>query len=136
MVIIDASVAVKWFFDEELTEKAKQLFSAERASSAPALIVHELHSALFKRLKQKHINAAKARFYAEEMESCIDRLVPNEELTRRAAAIMIDLVHPIYDCLYLALAERERVPLVTVDKRLIEAGGRLGAVKVMHLADV
>jgi len=32
------------------------------------------------------------------------------------------LAHPVYDCVYLALAERERATLITADERLL---GRL-----------
>jgi predicted nucleic acid-binding protein len=38
-------------------------------------------------------------------------------------ALAIRLKHPIYDCFYLALAERERCALVTADARLIAAKG-------------
>jgi predicted nucleic acid-binding protein len=37
----------------------------------------------------------------------------------RALAIAIELRHPVYDCFYLALAERNTSPLVTADERLI-----------------
>jgi len=36
-------------------------------------------------------------------------------LARRAAAIAGQLDHPVYDCLYLALAEAEQTKLVTAD---------------------
>ena len=47
-----------------------------------------------------------------------DRLVPLAELTVRATELAIEFRHPIDDCFYLALAEREKVELVTDDKKL------------------
>lgn len=34
-----------------------------------------------------------------------------------ALALAQELDHPVYDCLYLALVEREKRPLVTADRR-------------------
>jgi predicted nucleic acid-binding protein len=45
-----------------------------------------------------------------------------------AFAIASAAGHSVYDCLYVALAEREDCPLVTADRRFYEAfaGGHLG----------
>jgi predicted nucleic acid-binding protein len=45
-----------------------------------------------------------------------------------AFAIASAAGHSVYDCLYLALAEREDCPLVTADRRFYRAfaGGHLG----------
>jgi predicted nucleic acid-binding protein len=40
------------------------------------------------------------------------------DLTQPAMAIARDLDHPVYDCVYLALARRRHAPLVTLDRRL------------------
>ena len=45
------------------------------------------------------------------------RLVPAVALAPRAYEIAIELDHPVYDCIYLALAERESALLVTFDRR-------------------
>jgi predicted nucleic acid-binding protein len=46
-------------------------------------------------------------------------LVAMPPVARRASALARELDHPVYDCFYLALAEREDVPLVTGDGRLV-----------------
>ena len=48
-------------------------------------------------------------------------LVAVESLQEQALALAIDLKHPVYDCFYLALAERENAPLVTADEAMIAA---------------
>ena len=50
-----------------------------------------------------------------------------------AMALAIRLKHPIYDCFYLALAERERCALVTADARLIAAAKGIRNVEVRAL---
>jgi predicted nucleic acid-binding protein len=49
-------------------------------------------------------------------------LWPAVWLAGRAFEIAAELRHPVYDCLYVALAEREGATLVTADRHLI---GRL-----------
>jgi predicted nucleic acid-binding protein len=50
----------------------------------------------------------------------VDR-VPCRELASAALKLSIDLGHPAYDCLYLALAIRAAVPLVTADQKFLQA---------------
>lgn len=55
------------------------------------------------------------------------------QLVSRALELAIQLKHPIYDSFYLALAERERAPLITADERLIRAAGQTKTVDVRAL---
>ena len=48
-----------------------------------------------------------------------DHLVSASRLARRAVAIAGELDHPVYDCLYLALAEAAQAAMVTSDMRLL-----------------
>ena len=49
----------------------------------------------------------------------ITRFVPVRELLPAALAISVELRHAVYDCLYLALAEREGAALVTDDQAFL-----------------
>ena len=60
-------------------------------------------------------------------------LVPMAELAASATEIAIKLKHPIIDCFYLALAERECAPLITADKRLIAAAKRAKGIEARAL---
>jgi predicted nucleic acid-binding protein len=59
-------------------------------------------------------------------QSGID-LHPTGPLLRRAMEVARRLDHPVSDCVYLALAEREHAVLVTADQRLLR---RLSARKL------
>ncbi|MBV8455806.1 MAG: type II toxin-antitoxin system VapC family toxin [Acetobacteraceae bacterium] len=50
---------------------------------------------------------------AANLPRFFDALVSASMLARRATAIAGQLDHPVYDCLYLALAEAEQTELVT-----------------------
>jgi len=51
----------------------------------------------------------------------------------RASELTRLLDHPIYDCLYLALAERERLAIVTADGRMLSLGRKFAAVEIRPL---
>jgi predicted nucleic acid-binding protein len=135
MVIVDASIAAKWLFSEELSAEAVAFGMRQNGKIAPSLIRLELYNTIWKRLRSGVVDAAMAKLMCERCVGDFEEIMPIESLGARASAMMIELAHPIYDCLYLALAERERLPLITVDKRLIEAGRRLASVDVVHLLD-
>jgi len=48
----------------------------------------------------------------------VDRVEPDRQLQAEALALACHLNHPVYDCLYLALARREAATLISTDRRL------------------
>ncbi|MCT4364708.1 MAG: type II toxin-antitoxin system VapC family toxin [Synechococcaceae cyanobacterium MAG-AL1] len=48
----------------------------------------------------------------------VDQIEPDRHLQVEALALACHLNHPVYDCLYLALARREAATLLTADRRL------------------
>jgi len=51
---------------------------------------------------------------------------PSSALLRPAARLAIELGHPVYDCVYLALAASRAASLATADERLRQAAERVG----------
>ena len=49
----------------------------------------------------------------------VDHIEPDRHLQVEALALACHLDHPVYDCLYLALARREAAVLLTADQKLI-----------------
>jgi predicted nucleic acid-binding protein len=135
-VIFDGCIVIKWFFDEEMSSKARSLGRSTDKTIAPSLILPEVSNAVWKRLSKSIVSTQEAQEICDTLPELFRELVRIEELQKRASEIMVALVHPIYDCIYLALAEREKLPLISVDQRLIDAGRRLGSVNVVHLKDL
>ena len=55
----------------------------------------------------------------------VDRVEPDRHLQAEALALACHLDHPVYDCLYLALARREAATLITADRRLQQLAARV-----------
>jgi predicted nucleic acid-binding protein len=131
-LVIDASVAVKWVLPEVGAARAAALRGAPDELIAPTLIAAEIGSTIRKRVAAKQLTVAEALSAAEIATGLLNRLVLIPELAGRALELAIELRHPIYDCFYLALAEREDAALVTADEELI-AKAKRAKIKVRPL---
>lgn len=131
-LVVDASVAAKWVLDEEGTERALALRS-EDGLITPSLLVAEIGSAIWKAARRDLIAPANAIAAIRDVLLPFEAIVPDEELRVQALTLALELKHPIYDCFYLALAERERCALITADTRLVEAGKGIRHVEVRLL---
>lgn len=131
-IVTDASVAAKWLLVEDGSDRASALRD-QSGLIAPSLIASEIGNALWKAVRRGDVSRADALAALDAALLPFEALVPMEDLRLRALELAIDLSHPIYDCFYLALAERERCPLVTADKRLLAAGKKFKGAEVKAL---
>jgi predicted nucleic acid-binding protein len=127
-LVVDASVAAKWVLDEDGSERANAL-RTEGGLIAPSLVAAEIGNALWKAVRRGLALRADALVAMEAALLPFDALVANEELHIRALELAIDLSHPIYDCFYLALAEREGAPIVSADAKLLGAAKKMKGVE-------
>jgi predicted nucleic acid-binding protein len=132
-LIVDASVAVKWFSQETDSDKAEALLSGVQPLIAPDLIIAEIGNALWKKVGRRLLQGDQAIKAMVDAPGFFDRLVSLDELGPRAAEMAVELRHPAYDCFYLALAERERAPLVSADDKLLAAAKKLKRIEVQKL---
>jgi predicted nucleic acid-binding protein len=121
-LVVDASVAAKWLIEEDGSDAALALLERDEPLIAPSLILLEVASVLWKRCRAGGISAAEGRSALAALEGYFAELVPDQDLVGSAFTIALDLDHPIYDCLYVALAAARDCRLVTADARLL---GRL-----------
>jgi predicted nucleic acid-binding protein len=114
--VIDASVAVKWVVEEDGTPYALQL--RQRAKLiAPELLVAECANILWKKVQRDELSKEEALLAARLLQGAEIELLPTRSLLEAAARIAIELDHPAYDCLYLALAVENDCRFVTADER-------------------
>jgi predicted nucleic acid-binding protein len=118
-LIVDASVAIKWFVDEPGSNSARQLWRDEARLLAPDLIVPEVCNTIWRKVRIGQAAPAQAQEVVVRMQQGVLEFRPTLPLAARAMAVSLALDHPAYDCFYLALAEREQSVVVTADERLI-----------------
>jgi predicted nucleic acid-binding protein len=117
-LIVDASVAIKWFIDEPGSEAARRLWRDEPELLAPDLVVAEVCNAAWRKVRLGQCDPAQAKEIAARLRHGMLALRPTVPLASRAIELALDLDHPVYECFYLALAEGEKARLVTADRRL------------------
>jgi predicted nucleic acid-binding protein len=118
-IVVDASVAVKWVIPEVLSDEAEALRGRADRLLAPDLLLPEAANALWKKLIRREISAREAAQAIELLMASGLDLRPSGPLLGRALTLARRLRHPVYDCLYLALAQTENATLVTADQRLL-----------------
>lgn len=131
-LVVDASVAVLWTLEQRGSDRAAAL-SEEDGLIAPSLIVAEIGNAIWKAVRRGELPRAEAVAALEIALGPLGQLMPVEGLRVRALELAVDLNHPIYDCFYLALAERERCALVSADARLLAAAKRVKKIETRKL---
>ena len=116
--VIDASVAVKWVIEEIGTPAALSLRSHERLI-APELLVAECANIFWKKVRGNELSKDEAWIAARLLQSAKLELLPTRSLLGMATLIAIELDHPAYDCVYVALAEANECRFVTADERFL-----------------
>lgn len=116
-LIVDASVAMKWFVEEPGSPYAEQVLQRGDLI-APSLIVAEVANAFWKRIGRGVSSIEQASDAMEWLPTALSALEPMQPLGADAIRLAVAHNHPVDDCLYLALARREDAPLVTADEKL------------------
>ncbi len=132
-LVIDASVSAKWVLPEPGSHDAAVLRTEDIDLIAPSLVVAEIGNALWKSALRGDMAGQDVPHVLRTAASHYARLIPVETIAADAMKLAIELKHPIYDCFYLALAERERAPLVSADKRLLMAAKRMKRIEIRAL---
>lgn len=119
--IIDASIAIKWFLPEPLSDSARKLLDDGHQFLAPDLLLPEFGRVLCKRIRAGEMVSEQATAVLEALLQMPIQLLPSAPLIPAALEIAVRTQRTIYDSLYLSLALREKAPLVTADTRLFNA---------------
>lgn len=99
--VLDASAAVRLILADPAAADLADRVGGAALVLAPELMLNELANTLWKLQRADRLN----------------NLHP-QELLAEALALACHLNHPVYDCLYLALARREAASLISSDRRL------------------
>jgi predicted nucleic acid-binding protein len=129
MIVVDASVAVKWFLPEHGAEAAHSLLLGHEKLVAPTLIRIEVAAAITRkvRLGELPVEDAEATcdLWLRALLRGVVTLRPDEDNLETAVKLALQIRHPLQDCLYLALAQRDGGSLITADPKFAERAGRI-----------
>lgn len=120
-VVVDGSVAVKWFIPEDLTERATALLEGPVELLAPDLLFAEAGDILWKKVARGEIGPRDARDVLAALVRLPLSIVPSSALVEAALEIALAHRRTVYDGLYVALAVARDAVLVTADGRLADA---------------
>jgi len=139
-ITIDASVALKWFLDEDYTENARNLLKAFRdgdvSLNAPSILQYEIGNALWtlavKRnlVEQAFVEEAYHHLLALPIEIIPLDPIDLQEAFSRACEFSITL----YDASYLVVAKKTESQFVSADGELIKKTGKL--VDSVHIQEL
>lgn len=137
MLVVDASVVVKWFVPEERRPEARAILVGGEPLCAPALIVGEVATGLSKKVRLGQLPSGAGKLalegWAEAVRGGVIEFTPDAELMVAAYGLSIELDHQLPDCLYLALARHAQCPLVTADEKMSRKARGLKGVEVRLL---
>jgi len=122
--VVDASVAVKWYIPETLTEKAVQILESRHKSGtslwAPDLIFPEMGNVLWKKAAHNELLEEEVKAVAAALSAVFPvKLYESTLLLPAALELALAFHSTVYDCLYLALAVTRNALLVTADQKLV-----------------
>lgn len=122
--VVDASVALKWFVPEPDSAMADDLVRAEVELIAPSIIWSELANAVWKNARLGTVDSGIWDDVAAKLPSLVAIHSTEGLLLQTAVKLAVDNGHPVYDCIYLALAIQTGARVVTVDKRFLNVFGK------------
>ena len=120
--VIDASVAVKLFIAESLSDKADELFDLlASGESATFYVPDAFYYEVAATLRKYALTAGYPNIKGDTARLCALHLHMTPTVELLLDAVEISLTHTLstYDALYLALSAREKAPLITADERLV-----------------
>jgi predicted nucleic acid-binding protein len=136
ILVIDASVAVKWFVDEERSELARDVFREGLELAAPDLLLVEVANAMRKKVRLGLMTLEQAQESLGILPNLFGQLRGPRDTLAEAFEFARTLNHPVADCMYLACARITDAILLTDDETLyLKAGGLSGKLAAMRLSD-
>ena len=124
-LVMDASVLIKFYVPEILSDKAERLLDKVEKKdidlSAPDLIYPEAGNILWKKQRLKELT----RSEVEEITDAILSLPLKREASRSLLPLAVDIAMAygitVYDASYLSLAKVYETTWITADRRLCDA---------------
>jgi predicted nucleic acid-binding protein len=129
--VLDSSVTLSWYFDDELTPATDALLDQLNNSGRAVVAGHwalEICNTLVMAERRKRSTVADSSHFLDILAAL--PIETDQETAAKATTVTLSLARThgltIYDSAYLELAMRNGLPLATLDKQLREAAKKIG----------
>ena len=119
MIVVDASLALKWLVEEERSDEAISWAAKQEQLIAPTLMRVEVANALFKKARDGEIESGAVPYAFASLSTFITNWTELDDVVSDALLLALELRHPVYDCCYLALAQQQGLQVATAGVKLI-----------------
>ncbi len=130
--VIDASLTLAWYFEDETTRATDELLDRLASSGAvvPALWRLEVGNTLQMAIRRKRIDAVFRNAALAELSAMPITVDAEADTHAWAATLRLSdrFALSLYDAAYLELTQRRRLPLASLDKQLCAAASALNVV--------
>jgi len=127
LLVIDSSVAIKWFVPEPYSTEARRILDAYQTGVisflAPDLLNAEFGNIVWKKRLYQGLADDDAQIIIEEFRKLGFTFASTAILLEEAYRLAAMHHRTVYDAMYLALSVREICRFVTADEKLVNAVG-------------
>ena len=135
MIVLDASLVLASMFKDERTPPVVAAFNAipEAGAVVPSLWPLEVANGLQVAIKRKRIDVAFRDAAIAQLALLPIEIDPETNIHAWKATLVLADRHDLtpYDAAYLELAQRRRLPLATLDRRLGQAADTAGVERLL-----
>lgn len=118
-LVLDTSAAANLILGTPDAQRVGAALTAADIVIAPMLYQSEIANTLWKAVRFGGLAEELAQKYLEEALALVDEFIPDDQLMPQALHAAVRNEHPVYDMVFLVLAQRFACRLLSADKKLI-----------------
>ncbi len=135
LLVVDASVIIKWFVPEVLSDQAASLLDNEDQFWIPDSAWAETGNIIWKKCRQQELSKSEGLEILAAIQATPLKVYSSESLLESAFEIAHAFNRTVYDSLYLALAVHLDGKMVTADRQHFDAINTTGLSSHISLLD-
>jgi predicted nucleic acid-binding protein len=120
-IVLDASVLIKLYINEEGSRRAVAAVKKAEALVAPDLLWSEAGNILWKYVRRGDLDLDAGQSMLRDMLQMPIAITASSGLVEQAFEIATQTDRTVYDSLYLALAVQTKSVMLTADQRMVHA---------------
>ena len=123
-VVVDASVCLKWVFEEEDSEKARKLLTLSEKGDifllAPEIWEYEIVNGFVSALLKNKLSYLKSKKLLKMVLEARPQMISAHELLLKSLENSHQYRISAYDSAYITLAIENRIVLISADEKLVQ----------------